>query len=73
MKTKKYVNTITIIEAFNAMKEGVKMIKVLTMGSLLAVTLLVGQVHAQSIPTDPMGGKPPAGSIIEFDIYKIDS
>ena len=38
------------------------MIKALTIGSLLAVTLLIGQVHAQSMPTDPMGGKLPAGS-----------
>ena len=38
------------------------MIKALTIGSLLTVTLLVGQVHAQSMPTDPMGGKPPVGS-----------
>ncbi len=38
------------------------MIKALTVSSLLAVTFLMGQVHAQSIPTDPLGGKPPAGS-----------
>ena len=38
------------------------MIKKLTIGSLLAVNLLIGQVHAQSMPTDPIGGKPPAGS-----------
>ena len=30
------------------------MTKALTISSLLAVTLLVGQVHAQSMPTDPM-------------------
>ena len=44
------------------MKEGLKMIQALTISSLLTVTLLVGQVHAQSMPTDPMGGKPPVGS-----------
>jgi len=48
------------------MKKKIKMrvikIKALTIGSLLAATFLMGQVHAQSLPTDPIGGKPPAGS-----------
>lgn len=46
------------------------MIKALTIGSLLAVTFLMGQVHAQSMPTDPIGGKPPAGlraSVADLD------
>jgi hypothetical protein len=30
--------------------------------SLLAMVLMVSQVLAQSMPTDPIGGKPPAGS-----------
>ena len=38
------------------------MIKALAISSFLAVTVLMGQVHAQSMPTDPIGGRPPAGS-----------
>ena len=33
-----------------------------TIISLLAMVLMVSQVLAQSMPTDPIGGKPPAGS-----------
>ena len=33
-----------------------------TISCLLAMGFMVSQVHAQSMPTDPIGGKPPAGS-----------
>ena len=38
------------------------MIKKLTISSLLVATVLMSQVYAKSMPTDPLGGKPPAGS-----------